>query len=401
MEPLFIFMDLEAAHGDVYFGDIIELSAQVDPRILENEVFDRLINTKQTLTYFTLEVSKITRQMLSGKKYFPKVFTEFLCWIDDAVKKCSVKLKKTFYPVLVAHGGFDMDFMMIQSNLERNEMDLDVLSEHNLHFADTYYFLKKERLNGNVSYLTGSKLSIEALLKRLFPKDEIVGQHRALADVKFMIKIFLESPIEKLFSRITIATFRSSNEAFLAKHTSKQETELLNDNLPPDLAKVTHNMTLKRLLRNGITYVELQNLFKSSISFLDFFARLNDMGIERKAAKSIAQRLSSMGLCCSGAVSADNRNEVGDEGEVETQLEEMTISEDTPVKMPEDVQMTRSDSGYASNSVSDNEDDLVMFFNMYVDDFFYPPDVYEYLFGSFSVEDIDDMDQYIAEGNGI
>ena len=218
MNPLYIFMDLEAAHGDVYFGDIIELSAQVDPRVLENEIFDQLINTRQTLTYFTLHVSKITRDMLNGRKYFPDIFAEFLAWIDEVVVRCGKRRRTRYYPVLVAHGGFDMDFMMIQSNLERNEMDVDVLGRHNLHFADTYHLLKKERLNGKLRCLAGSKLSIEALLQRLFPDDDIAGQHRAMSDVKFMIKICLGSPVKEVFHKISIASYKSRNEAFLARH---------------------------------------------------------------------------------------------------------------------------------------------------------------------------------------
>ena len=52
MEPLFIFIDLEAAHGNIYFGDIIEIAAKVDPRRLENEVFQTLVNTNQNLAHF-------------------------------------------------------------------------------------------------------------------------------------------------------------------------------------------------------------------------------------------------------------------------------------------------------------------------------------------------------------
>ena len=61
-EPLYIFFDLEAAHSDRFFGDIIEIAAQVDPRMLENEVFSSLVNTKQNLTYF-------------GKDYFVADFS--------------------------------------------------------------------------------------------------------------------------------------------------------------------------------------------------------------------------------------------------------------------------------------------------------------------------------------
>ena len=52
MEPLYIFMDLEASHGNLYFGDIIEIAAQVDPRIMKDEIFESLVNTSQNLTHF-------------------------------------------------------------------------------------------------------------------------------------------------------------------------------------------------------------------------------------------------------------------------------------------------------------------------------------------------------------
>ena len=46
-----------------------------------------------------------------------------------------------FLTVLVAHGGFQNDFMMLQSNLDRHEVGVDVLKK--FHFADTYFFAGK------------------------------------------------------------------------------------------------------------------------------------------------------------------------------------------------------------------------------------------------------------------
>ena len=48
---LLIFMDTEASHGNVYFGDIIELAAVVDPRVIKKR-FHSLINTDQYLVPF-------------------------------------------------------------------------------------------------------------------------------------------------------------------------------------------------------------------------------------------------------------------------------------------------------------------------------------------------------------
>lgn len=73
------------------------------------------------------------------------------------------------------------------------------------------------------------------------------------------------------------------------------------------MAKVTHSMTLTRLLRNGLTHARLQALFESSESTLDFYDRLKQVGIDRKAAKSMAARLVSSGLMCRGGIEKDSK----------------------------------------------------------------------------------------------
>ena len=44
---------------------------------------------------------------------------------------------------------------------------------------------------------------------------------------------------------------------------------LFTDNLPKDMAKVTHTMTLKSLPRNDLTYTRLQEFFEAA-TYLDF-----------------------------------------------------------------------------------------------------------------------------------
>lgn len=391
MDPLFIFMDLEAAHGNVYFGDIIEIAAQVDPRVLINTKFTRLVHTNQNLSYFVLKVCKISPSMLVNEKPFAEVFGDFLKWIRFVVKRSNKTTKNDFYPVLVAHGGFEMDFMMIQSNMERNEMNLDVLVEYNIHFADTYHLVKKARLDGLIGCLCGSKLSIEALFKRLYPQEPFEGQHRALADVKFMVKIFIKSKIKDIFDRIDVATFESRSEVFYARHTSVSETKTLDKYLPKDLSKVNHTMTLRRLLRNGITYDQLQILFRNSISFIDFFDRLNLLGIDRKSAKSIALQLTNMGLMCSGEIIKETRNEVGDEDDNLKEAGQAGFDKKDEV---ENSRISRTDSGYELNPSS--EFNLQLFYDMFVDEFFYPPETYEYFYGDFTLQEIEELDDYIA-----
>ena len=84
------------------------------------------------------------------------------------------------------------------------------------------------------------------------------------------------------------------------------------DKLPKGMAKVTHNMTLTRLLRNGLTYSRLISFFESAHNTLDFYDKLKDIGIERKASKSLASHLLTMGYLCRGAIENEQRLEIGE-----------------------------------------------------------------------------------------
>ena len=117
--------------------------------------------------------------------------------------------------------------------------------------------------------------------------------------MKFLNNTFFEL-LSVPFHYVSILIFEYSILIFTHVHL---------ENLPSGMAQVTHTMTLRRLLRNGLTYQRLQCLFQGSISFMDFFEKLNDIGIERKAAKAIASQFGSMGLSCRGSVEEDDRLE--------------------------------------------------------------------------------------------
>ncbi|XP_065652195.1 uncharacterized protein LOC100215604 isoform X2 [Hydra vulgaris] len=358
MEALFVFFDLEASHADKYFGDIIEIGAQVDPRLLKKKVFQSLIKTDQKLCYFALNKCSIKESDLVNQRSFPEVFTEFLDWVKSMIKEATSIHKKHFYPVLVAHGGFENDFMMIQGNMHRFGMNIKLLSD--MCFADTYYFAKKLRENG-LKILQGCQLSIKELLKKIFPYQKFHGLHRALADVKFMIKIFLESPLKVQFNEIEIATFNKTQLDFTSRVNSKENCRTLEATMPVGLAKVTYTMTLKRLLRNGLTHERLIEVFQNSVSFQDFYDQMKIIGIERKASKSLAARLSSMGYVCNG--------------------------EDKST-------LDANSSGYKLVVNSGRKNTADFFYNMFSDEFFFAPDEYEFEFGDFAKDEIQSIDDY-------
>ena len=132
------------------------------------------------------------------------------------------------------------------------------------------------------------------------------------------------------------------------------------------MAKVTHTMTLKRLLRNGLTYTRLQEFFEAATSYLDFFDKLKDIGIDRKASKAMARNLSAMGLKCRGGSIKEGSGE------------NYSVSDCENVECDHDLLF---------------ED---MFYEMFGDAFFHPPAYFEYEFGSFTYEEMRSVDQEIA-----
>lgn len=59
VQPLIIFYDSEAANGNVYRGDIIEIAAKCHPDVVKGS-FQSLINTKQPLCAFGESCIKIS-----------------------------------------------------------------------------------------------------------------------------------------------------------------------------------------------------------------------------------------------------------------------------------------------------------------------------------------------------
>lgn len=76
LNPLVIFYDSEAAYGNVYRGDIIEIAAKCHPDVVKGS-FQSLINTKQPLCAFGKSTSKFIMQ--AWKMYTVSKFNFSFC----------------------------------------------------------------------------------------------------------------------------------------------------------------------------------------------------------------------------------------------------------------------------------------------------------------------------------
>ena len=68
-------------------------------------------------------------------------------------------------------------------------------------------------------------------------------------------------------------------------------------------------MSIKKLLREGVTYNTLRKIFEECCSFLDFYETMKTYGIERKVSKVMALHFSGQGLQNQGAIALSKLHE--------------------------------------------------------------------------------------------
>ena len=151
MLPLLFFYDCGSTGGSTYDDHIIEVGAKViaapDSADIPQLEYSSLIHSSCTIVKAIPSKCGISTWMLVTEPPFHHVFEEFLQWIygiirivDKAYELQDVK----YYPVLVAHNGFNFDFLIILSELHRRNIPFNRLRSINVHFADTFYDCKKQ-----------------------------------------------------------------------------------------------------------------------------------------------------------------------------------------------------------------------------------------------------------------
>lgn len=352
-QPLVIFYDSEAANGNVYCGDIIEIAAKCHPDVVKGS-FRSLINTKQPLCAFAARDCGLSQDDLRNKPYFREVFQKFLFWIDGMVKSARKKHGKQFLPVLCAHHGYQFDFLILLNNMERFGIHHSVLTQLNIHFADSLVFCHELKDNGE-KLLANTRLSLEALHKKFFPKKIFKDRHRAMGDVDGMVKIFTQTPLRKLLHLMKYSSTKERLEYYISQCGRKQQRAILEEKLCK-LDACSKNMSIKKLLKEGVTYNSLRRIFEDCCSFMDFFEVMKTYGIERKVSKVMALHFGGLGLQNQGLTaysyfyeekpnqaSAESRN-------AESKPQPNVVS----VKTPEDDRLSEKDDG-----TEDWERDLV------------------------------------------
>jgi len=83
----------------------------------------------------TTTISAMGRWSVSGSQWCHKHHS--LSWYDPVVFKRYIFYLFLYEVVLVAHNGFTLDFTMLLSEVESQDLQLSSLSSHNIRFSDT------------------------------------------------------------------------------------------------------------------------------------------------------------------------------------------------------------------------------------------------------------------------
>jgi len=214
--PLYFFYDCEGSGGSSEEAAIIQVAAVLYTKNLSlterkaanlsEEHFMSLCYTDICPQLYVSVMTGISREQLDEAPRLATVLEKFFTWIKKTLSRVEDRTKKQHFPVLIAHKGKDYDFPLLINDIKRiGSPVLDQFHELNLHFADTLVLCEWLRSNSDL-VLRGSKtISVYGLHKMFFP-DEEYEEHMALKDTKALCKIFTDSPLAGLVSKLRVQT---------------------------------------------------------------------------------------------------------------------------------------------------------------------------------------------------
>lgn len=205
---LHIFYDCEATGLEVECDQIIEVAAVVSSVSSRDnpssgvETFQSLCYTDRDISPEATAMTGLENRHLRHEPHLPEVLQRLLDWVGERVDQATRERGEQCTPVLVAHGGFSLDFPMLMAGVERLGGGYRTVFSHrlyrkmvtlNLHFGDTYTTCK------HLAKKTGSvmegieKKGQESLYKMFFHEE--YRSHRALDDARALHRLFTESSL--------------------------------------------------------------------------------------------------------------------------------------------------------------------------------------------------------------
>ena len=275
--PLYIFYDCEATGLEAHQDRIIELAAVVSLRGSSTreggmeKTFQSLCHSEREIGPVAREMTGLTNRDLRNKPRLPEVLHSFLDWVSDMASRVTRERGKRCTPVLVAHGGFSLDFPMLMAGVERASGGQSVVFSHplyrkietlNLHFGDSYTTCKHLAEKSDPILAGIEKKGQESLYQRFFHEE--YDTHRALGDARALHRLFTQSPLRHCLDQLIM---KSPQAAFNHWKAIQLTT-----------AGVTFGKA-KSLVKSGVYLEHMQQQYNRSP--LQFPRYLRSLGINR------------------------------------------------------------------------------------------------------------------------
>ena len=280
---LHIYYDCEATGEDLDCDRIIEMAAVVSINSKDSatstaergesvEKFQSLCYTDREVGPIARELTRLTNQDLLDKPHLPVVLEQLLDWVGRMVERASSQRGERCTPVLVAHGGFLLDFPMLMAATERaGGGHSQVLSSAlyckirglNLHFADSSTTCKRLGEN-NDPVMQGVESKKQSSLYRWFFGEDYTA-HRALNDAQALHRLLTESPLKRCLDQLVM---KSPQQAY--NHWKAVQMKSAN---------VTFEKA-KALVRRGVYLEHMQQRYNQSPNH-EFNEYLRSLGIRR------------------------------------------------------------------------------------------------------------------------
>ena len=276
---LYIFYDCEATGGDPSSDRIIEIGAMVTRRPGARpgpaDTFQSLCHCDREISPVARELTGLTNWDLRHEPPLEEVLQRFLEWVGERVAQANREREKWHTPVLVAHGGFHMDFPMLLAEMERLSGGYQfILSHHlyrkmqslNIHFGDSYLTCKHLEENSDFLLAGFEKKGLESLYQAFFHEKH--SGHRALDDARALHRLFTESPLKSRLEQTRLKSARDAYDHWKAIQLTKADVKF-----PKGRKLVSEGVYLEHMV---LSYQQC------SYKFRDY---LNRKGIRRPSAE--------------------------------------------------------------------------------------------------------------------
>ena len=151
--PLYFFYASKTTGSDIHQDRIIQIAAVVHVAAIKSfwadntGIFSSYCYHEEQLSQDVLQRAGTTMDVLRKAKTVQEVLEKFFGWIKNIKYLAENHLKRNTTPVLVAHGGKELDFPMLLKEINSSQKGLEQIKSLDFHYVDTRAEFEARRVN--------------------------------------------------------------------------------------------------------------------------------------------------------------------------------------------------------------------------------------------------------------